>query len=253
MGLKTRFRNLRNILAEDSSQTTEMLVLESPVMTTGMMTKFMKLVGPTKTRIIDCTFPVPAADAVPGRALKDTLIRIKAEAEAAVQAGVENIVLTDEFVDEEKSAAPIILCVGAVQTHLVSKGLRSSCSILVRSAECLDTHYFAVLIGAGATAVNAYMAQDTLTERVGRGLLDMSADEAVAQYKKAIEGGLLKIISKMGISVISSYRGGNNFEAMGLSRALVGENFPGMTSRICLLYTSPSPRDRQKSRMPSSA
>jgi len=89
-----------------------------------------------------------------------------------------------------------------------------------------------VLIGAGATAVNAYMAQDSLSERVKRGLLDMSTDEAVAQYKKAIEGGLLKIISKNGISVISSYRGGNNFEALGLSRALVGENFPGMTSRI---------------------
>ena len=232
MGLKTRFRNLRNILAEDSSQTTEMLVLESPVMTTGMLTRFMKLVGPTKTRIIDCTFPVPEADAVPGRALKDTLTRIKMEAESAVSDGVENIVLTDEYVDEDKAAAPIILCVGAVQTHLVSKGLRSSCSILVRTAECLDTHYFAVLIGAGATAVNAYMAQDSLVERVGRGLLDMSADKAVAQYKKAIEGGLLKIISKMGISVISSYRGGNNFEALGLSRALVGENFPGMTSRI---------------------
>ena len=89
-----------------------------------------------------------------------------------------------------------------------------------------------MLIGAGATAVNAYMAQDSLSDRVKRGLLDMSTDEAVAQYKKAIEGGLLKIISKNGISVISSYRGGNNFEALGLSRALVGENFPGMTSRI---------------------
>jgi len=76
------------------------------------------------------------------------------------------------------------------------------------------------------------MAQDSLTDRVNRGLLDMSVDTAAANYKKAIEGGLLKIISKMGISVISSYRGGNNFEALGLSRALVAEYFPGMTSRI---------------------
>jgi len=233
MGLKTRFRNLRNILAEDSSQTTEMLVLDSPVMTTGMLTRFMTLVGPTKTRVIDCAFTAATVKSSSGgRALKQTLARIKAEAEEAVKDGVENIVLTDEYVDETKVAAPMILCVGAVQTHLVSNGLRSSCSILVRSAECLDTHYFAVLIGAGATAVNAYMAQDSLVDRARRGLLDMSADEAVAQYKKAIEGGLLKIISKMGISVISSYRGGNNFEALGLSRALVGENFPGMTSRI---------------------
>ena len=231
MGLKTRFRNLRNILAEDKSQTNEMLVLESPVLTTGMYQRFAKMVG-DKLRVIDCSFEIPTEDENNGRALRDTLRRIKTEAEAAVKDGIENIVLTDEFVSERRAAAPIILCVGAVQTHLVKAGLRSSCSIIARSAECLDTHYFAVLIGAGATVVNAYMAQDSLSHRVSRGLLDMSTDEAVAQYKKAIEGGLLKIISKNGISVISSYRGGNNFEALGLSRALVGANFPGMTSRI---------------------
>ena len=233
MGLKTRFRNLRNILAEDKSQTNEMLVLDSPVMTTGMLTRFKDLVGEPKVHTIDCTFTVGDVGANSnGRSLKATLTRIKTEAETAVKDGAEYIILTDEFTDEDKAAAPIILCVGAVQTHLVAKGLRSSCSIIVRSAECLDTHYFAVLIGAGATAVNAYMAQDTLAERVNRNLLDMSVDDAAAQYKKAIEAGLLKIISKSGISVISSYRGGNNFEALGLSRALVGENFAGMKSRI---------------------
>jgi len=233
MGLKTRFRNLRNILAEAGTQTKEMLVLESPVMTTGMYERFVKLVGEKKVHVIDCTFdPEAAQDKPGGRTIKTLLARIKDEAEEAVRAGVENIVLSDEFTDENKAAAPIILCTGAIQTHLVEQGLRSSCSIIVRSAECLDTHYFAVLIGAGATAVNAYMAQDSLSDRVKRGLLDMSTDEAAAQYKKAIEGGLLKIISKNGISIISSYRGGNNFEALGLSRALVGENFPGMTSRI---------------------
>ena len=233
MGLKTRFRNLRNILAEAGTQTKEMLVLESPVMTTGMYDRFVKLVGKKKVCLIDCTFNPEDARLKPGgRTIKALLARIKSEAEEAVRGGAENIVLSDEMTGETNAAAPIILCVGAVQTHLVNEGLRSSCSIIVRSAECLDTHYYAVLIGAGATAVNAYMAQDSLSDRVNRGLLDMSTDEAVAQYKKAIEGGLLKIISKNGISVISSYRGGNNFEALGLSRALVGENFPGMTSRI---------------------
>lgn len=232
MGLKTRFRNLRNILADGDVQTREMLVLDSPVMTTGMYERFAAMPD-TKTRIIDCTFEVPEIGTVKGAALRDTLNRIKQEAEDAIRNDhVDNIVLSDENVGEGRAAAPIILCVGGVQAHLVSKGLRSSCSIIVRSAECLDTHYFAVLIGAGATAINAYMAQDALIDRVNRGLLDMSADDAVSQFKKAIEGGLLKIISKMGISVISSYRGGNNFEALGLSRALVGEFFPGMTSRI---------------------
>ena len=231
MGLKTRFRNLRNILAETGSQTREMYVLDSPVLTTGMYDRFEKMVGEKLVKI-DCTFPVPNEDNSNGRALRDVLRRIRREAEDAVKAGVENIVLSDEATSEDRATAPMILCTGAVQTILVDEGLRASCSIIVRTAECLDTHYFAVLIGAGATAVNAYMAQDSLMDRVRRGLLNMSSDEAVAQYKAAIEGGLLKIISKMGISVISSYRGGNNFEAMGLSRALVGANFPGMTSRI---------------------
>lgn len=231
MGLKTRFRNLRNILAEGEVQTKEMLVLNSPVMTNGMYERFTAMPD-VKTHIIDCTFDRPEPGAVPGLALRDALRRIRTEAEEAVRAGSESIILTDEFVSETRAAAPIILCTGGVQAQLVDRGLRSSCSIIARSAECLDTHYFAVLIGCGATAVNAYMAQDSLTDRVNRGLLDMTAGEAVGRYKKAIEAGLLKIISKMGISVISSYRGGLNFEALGLSRSLVGMFFPGMTSRM---------------------
>ncbi|MEM7728535.1 MAG: glutamate synthase large subunit [Pseudomonadota bacterium] len=231
MGLKTRFRNLRNILEESGSQTREMLVLDSPVMTNGMYERFERMMG-DRLKTVDCTFPVPAPDTLPGRGLVEALNRIRAQAETAVQDGAENIVLTDEAVNEDRAAVPMILATAAVQQHLKSKGLRSSCSIIVRSAECLDTHYFAVLIGTGATAVNAYMAQASVQDRVRRGLLDLTDDEAVSRYKYAIEGGLLKIISKMGISVISSYRGGLNFEALGLSRALVGEFFPGMTSRI---------------------
>lgn len=231
MGLKTRFRNLRNILADGPDQTDEMYMLDSPVLTNGMYARFIDMAADNKA-IIDCTFDVPKPGSRRGSALKSTLTRIKKEAERAVKAGIENIILSDELQGPGKAAAPIILCVGGVHTHLGSKGLRSSCSILVRSAECLDTHYFAVLIGAGATAVNAYLAQDSLADRVERGLLKLDANTATQNYKYAIEQGLLKIISKMGISVISSYRGGNNFEALGLSRSMVDEHFPGMTSRI---------------------
>jgi glutamate synthase (NADPH/NADH) large chain len=115
----------------------------------------------------------------------------------------------------------------------VAQGLRTFCSLTVRSAECIDTHYFAVLIGVGATCVNAYLAQDAIADRHARGLLgDITIGQAVLNFKKAIEAGLLKIMSKMGISVISSYRGGYNFEALGLSRALVADYFPGLASRI---------------------
>src|SRR5207248_8622652 len=101
------------------------------------------------------------------------------------------------------------------------------------SAECMDVHSFAVLIGVGATTVNAYLAQESIADRHRRGLFSgISLKQAVQRYKKSIDKGLLKIMSKMGISVISSYRGGYNFEAIGLSRTLVAEFFPGMQSRI---------------------
>ena len=230
MSLRTRFKNLGNVLDTDKSQQ-EVFVLESPVLTTGMYERLITRLG-LGTEIIDCTF---AADDITaeGAALKEALERIRREAEEAVRAGREHIILTDEKQSASRIAVPMILATGAVHSHLVAQGLRTFCSITVRSAECLDTHYFAVLVGVGATCVNAYLAQDAIADRHARGLLgDLTLGRAVQNFKEAVEAGLLKIISKMGISVISSYRGGYNFEALGLSRALVADYFPGMSSRI---------------------
>lgn len=231
MSLKTRFKNLGNILATDSAQQ-DVFALESPVLSNGMYDRLMAFLG-DRVSVIDCTFEPPKAGAQAGEALRAALDRIQQEAEDAVRSGHEHIVLTDEHQGPDKIACPMILAAGAVQAHLVEQGLRSFCSITVRTAECLDTHYFAVLVGVGATCVNAYLVQDCIADRHARGLFgDLSLNECVRRHKEAIEAGLLKILSKMGISVISSYRGGYNFEALGLSRALVAEYFPGMTSRI---------------------
>jgi glutamate synthase (NADPH/NADH) large chain len=231
MSLATRFKNLGNILAQDETQT-NVYVLQSPVLTNGMYARMVKELGEA-VAVIDCTFEAPARPEDAGPALRRALDRIRSEAEEAVLSGRSHVVLTDEKQGAGRVAAPMILATGGVQAHLVSRGLRSFCSITVRSAECMDTHYFAVLVGCGATTVNAYLALDTIADRVGRGLAGkLSLEEAAANFKKAIEAGLLKIMSKMGISVISSYRGGLNFEAIGLSRALVAEFFPGLTSRI---------------------
>jgi glutamate synthase (NADPH) large chain len=232
MSLATRFKNLGNILAQDNTQA-NVYVLSSPVLTNGMYERMAAELGEAVT-IIDCTFETgEGADYDAGRALRAALDRIRAEAEEAVLSGRSHIVLSDERQGPGRVACPMILATGGVHSHLVNRGLRTFCSITVRAAECLDTHYFAVLIGAGATTVNAYLALDTIADRVARGLAGAaSREKAAANYKAAVEAGLLKIISKMGISVISSYRGGLNFEAIGLSRALVDEFFPGMTSRI---------------------
>ncbi|WP_425040203.1 glutamate synthase large subunit [Primorskyibacter sp. S187A] len=226
MSLKTRFGNLKNVLDESSAQT-EIFVLDSPFVGNAQFGKLMEQFNAGLVEI-DCTFP---ADAGPG-ALREGLERIRAEAEDAVRSGAGHIVLTDEHISEDKVAMPMILATSAVHSHLTRKGLRTFCSLNVRSAECVDPHYFAVLIGAGATVVNAYLAEDSLADRIERGLLDGPLTEVVARYRNAIDQGLLKIMSKMGISVLSSYRGGLNFEAVGLSRAMCAEYFPGMLSRI---------------------
>ncbi|WP_300390769.1 glutamate synthase large subunit [Henriciella sp.] len=230
MSLKTRFKNLGNILTTDETQQ-NVFVLESPFLSTGMYHRLMETLG-EGVEHVDCTFKLEDVLG-DGSALKKALARIQAEAEEAVRAGREHIVLTDEHQGIDNVAIPMILATGAVHSHLVSQGLRTFCSLTVRSAECMDTHYFAVLVGCGATCVNAYLAQEAIADRHARGLLgEEPVSHYVQNYKKAIEAGLLKIMSKMGISVISSYRGGYNFEALGLSRALVADYFPGMTSRI---------------------
>ena len=226
MSLKTRFGNLKNVLDESSAQT-EILVLESPFIANEEFRVMVAHFGDGVARI-DCTF----ADGAGEDALRLGLERIRAEAEDAVRSGSSHLALTDESQGPDRVPMPMILATSAVHSWLTRKGLRTFTSVNVRSAECIDPHYFAVLIGCGATTVNAYLAQDTIADRVARGLLDGTLTDAMRRYRDAIDAGLLKIMSKMGISVISSYRGGLNFEAVGLSRAMVAEYFPGMHSRI---------------------
>jgi glutamate synthase (NADPH/NADH) large chain len=227
MSLKTRYGNLGNVYDQAPTQT-QILQLESPLLLTAEFQTFLEYFGP-KARILDCTFDV---DTDPG-ALRAALGRIRVQAEDAVREGYEQIVLSDEGVSETRAPMPMILAVGAVHSHLVRQGLRSFSSITVRSGECLDVHYVAVLIGAGATAVNPYLAEAAIAERHARGLFSgLTLEECLGRYKEAVDQGLLKIISKMGISILSSYRGGYNFEAIGLSRSLCAEYFPGLSTRL---------------------
>ena len=120
-----------------------------------------------------------------------------------------------------------------LQCYLIKNNLRTFTSLNVSSLECLDVHYFAVLIGVGATTVNAALIEKIVCDRLNKNIYqNIKYQTLLANYKKAIEKGLRKIISKMGISIISSYRGGRNLEIIGLSRSMVESFFPGMTSRI---------------------
>lgn len=227
MSLKTRFGNLANILDTGVRQD-RVLVLESPVLTGADWAKLKAHFG-SQTAEIDCTF---AAGGGPD-ALRTAIQRIRNQAEQAVREGKSEIFLSDRAIGPDKVAIAGVLAAAAVHTHLVRRGLRSYCSVNIETAECLDTHYYAVLIGVGATTVYAYLSEAAIADRHARGLFgDLSLDKCLGNHRKAVEEGLLKIMSKMGIAVISSYRGGYNFEAVGLSRSLVADLFPGMPAKI---------------------
>ncbi|MFM7780082.1 MAG: glutamate synthase central domain-containing protein, partial [Alphaproteobacteria bacterium] len=190
MTLKTRLGNLGNILDEDPTQC-DMLMLDSPVLSNAEFDAMRAYMGATAC-VVDCTFPVAEGEA----GLRRHIERIRREAEEGVRSGCAHVILTDEAQCAERAVIPMILSVGAVQTHLVKNGLRTFTSLNVRVAESLDVHYVAVLIGAGATTVNAYLAQESIADRHRRGLFGaMSLREAVGRYKKAVDKGLLKIMS----------------------------------------------------------
>ena len=226
MSLVTRFGNDGNYLAMDHTHS-QILLVDTPILLTAEMNAIKQHFAERVTEI-DTLFSLRE----PG-GLGAGLERLVAKAEAAMREGRSYLVLTDERMDEDHAPIPMILAVAAVQTHLVKHKLRKKASILVRTAECIEVHGAAVLIGVGATVVNPYVAEETLTERHSRGLFGgMTLADVHANYRESMGAGLLKVMSKMGISVISAYRGGMNFEAIGLSRALAAEFFPGLPSRI---------------------
>ncbi len=171
--------------------------------------------------------------AEPGR-MQRALDRLRREAEEYVLDGYEVIILSDRPVDSDHAAIPSLLAVSAVHHHLIRKGLRSRCGLVVETGEPREVHHFACLLGFGASAVNPYVAFETIEDMRRRKLLpkSLSEDEAREHYVKAVGKGLLKTMSKMGISTISSYIGAQIFEAVGLSDEVVEEYFPGTVSRI---------------------
>ena len=225
MSLKTRFGNLRNILDFENLIKSNIYVLESPILSNSQYEKFLSFFKDS-IKVLDCTFEIK-------NNLKERLDQLASEAEVAVREGCKHLILSDKLLSEKKAAIPMMLAFGAINSKLVILGIRGFVSINIQTAEALDTHSFAVLIGVGATTINPYLAIDSIYQRYKKKLFGKASyEECVKRYIKSVDNGLLKIMSKMGISILSAYRGGCNFEAVGLSRAVVAEYFPGMISRI---------------------
>jgi len=225
MSLKTRFGNLGNILDFTNLTQENIYVLDSPILSNSQLEKFINFFGKNSI-IIDCTFDKKDN-------LEDAIKRIQQESEVSVRQGITQLILSDKNVSEQRLAIPMLLSVGAINTCLIKNKLRGYASINAQTGEALDTHSFATLIGVGATTVNPYLAFDSLHQRFEKKLFgNFGFDECIERFIQSVNYGLLKIMSKMGISVISSYRGGCNFETVGLSRTVASEYFPGILSKI---------------------
>ncbi len=225
MSLKTRFGNMGNILDFNNLTKENIYVLNTPILSNSQFDRFKEYFKKTLT-IIDCTFEKNLN-------LKAGLNKIVRLSEIAVREGIKQLVLSDKNLDENNIQIPMLLAVGAINSHLIKMGLRGFVSLNIQTGDALDTHSYATLLGAGSTTINPYLAIDTIYQRYEKKLFGkLNFEECVSRYIKTVNSGLLKIMSKMGISVLSSYRGGSNFETVGLSRTIISEFFPGVTSKI---------------------
>lgn len=160
------------------------------------------------------------------------LASLCAKAVDAVKSGHNILIISDRKVDADQLPIPALLATSAIHQHLVSKGLRTSTGLVVETGSARETHHFALLAGYGAEAIHPYLAMDTLAD-LAKGLPgDLSPEKAIYNFQKAVGKGLLKVMSKMGISTYMSYCGAQIFEAIGLSKALVDKYFKGTASNV---------------------
>jgi glutamate synthase (NADPH/NADH) large chain len=183
-----------------------------------------------QSRVIDITF-----DRSEGKAgLQNTLDRIAAEAEAAADEGIQLVVLSDRSMGKERVPVSALLAIGSVHHHLVKQAKRTRIGLAIETGEAREVHHHCLLIGYGADAINPYLAFEALWQSRRDGLMDVTLDDdkIVAAYRKAVAKGMLKVMAKMGISTLQSYKGAQIFEALGLKDEVIDKCFVGTASRI---------------------
>ena len=177
---------------------------------------------------IDILYPVVGG----GDALRIAIEHVRHRASDAIAGGANLIILSDRYADHEHAPIPALLAVAAVHHHLIREKTRTRVGLVVETGEAREVHHHALLIGFGAAAVNPYLVFDALRDMIAEGHLEVTPRKAAKQYIKASGKGILKIMSKMGISTVASYTGAQVFEAIGLGDEIIDEYFTGTTSRL---------------------
>ena len=226
MSLETDLGGEKNLFHEGPEHA-DRVILSSPVLSQGKFTSLMQLdrVGFCVSKI-DCTYAAQEMN------LQQAIATVTNAAEQAVNDGATILVLSDRSIEKGRLPVHSLLAAGAVHHHLIKQGLRADANIVVETASARDSHQIACLLGFGATAVYPYLAYSVLEELIRCGEVLGEPSICYKNYRKGINKGLLKIMSKMGISAVSSYRGAQLFEAVGLAREVVDTAFCGVASRI---------------------
>jgi glutamate synthase domain-containing protein 2/glutamate synthase domain-containing protein 1/glutamate synthase domain-containing protein 3 len=230
MSLTSYLGTERNILAE-TPQHCHTLKLEHPILTNRDLEKLRRV---SLGEFLATTLPMMYRVADGGKELERSLSGLCRRASLAIKQGYTVLILSDRGIDEELAPMPSLLALSAVHNHLVREGTRTQVCLIIESGEPREVMHFCLLIGYGASAVNPYLAIETLENMEQRGLLPEGVDfpKALRNFKKSVNKGLLKVFSKMGISTLQSYRGAQVFEAIGLASGLVNQYFTGTASRI---------------------
>lgn len=228
MSLTTYIGNHANILGE-SPEHAHLIKLPRPVLTDGEVNSLqqIKLEG-FQSRVLPMVFGVSDEECSLEKALKD----LANSAVKAVKEGCRIIILSDQSLAKNNVPIPSLLATVTVNKALIESGLRPEVGLIIQSGEVREIMHFALLLGFGATAVNPYLALASVRELAENGSLEVDKVTATGNYIKAVDKGLLKVISKMGISTLRSYRSAQIFEAVGLSSEFVDKYFPGAVSRI---------------------
>ncbi len=230
MSLVSYIGTERNILAE-TPEHCHTLKLPHPIVTNRDLEKLRRV---SQGDFLATTLPALFAVEDGERGLERALDGLCRRASLAIQSGYSLLILSDRGVDSEWAPIPSLLALTAVHNHLIREGSRTQVALIVESGEPREVMHYALLIGYGASAINPYLAIETLEDLAMRGYLPegLTFEKAVYNYIKSVNKGLLKVFSKMGISTLQSYRGAQVFEAIGLNKSLIDRYFTGTASRI---------------------
>ena len=214
-------------LIDPKPESCRQISAESPLFSNEELAK-LKNIPDFEAATIPMLYPVKEGGAGLERALED----IFAQADKCIEEGKCIIILSDRGITKEMAAIPALLAGAGLHHHLIRKGTRLRASIVIESGEPCEVHHFATLIGYGVSGVNPYLAFESLQDMCKNGMLDISYEKATANYINAVTHGIAKVLSKMGISTVQSYRGAQIFEAIGISSKVVDKYFTGTPTRI---------------------